>query len=122
MFGSECSYEQLHVAKGFGGIAQLRNELEDRSTSRTNKCFESQGKLRARIITDSSSRFFCCGLLLFCVYVVGDLFHFFFRFYCSRLGLTNKSTSGKLSYQGIGFIKSVIHYNLLITQILESKA
>ena len=22
------------------------------------------------------NRFFCCGLLLFCVYVVGDLFHF----------------------------------------------
>ena len=35
--------------------------------------------------------------------------------------LSQRSTSGKLSCQAIGFIKNVIHYNLLITQMLESK-
>ena len=39
-------------------------------------CFEPQRKLRARIITDRSKSVLLLWLLLFCVYVVGDLFNF----------------------------------------------
>ena len=36
--------------------------------------------------------------------------------------LSQRSASGEVSCQAIGFTKNVIHYNLLITQILKSEA
>ena len=86
-----------------GEIAQLRNEIEYSSTSRTNKCFESQWKLRARIITDRSKSvlllWFITVLYLCCWWFIS-----FSGFTAADLGLT-KANLRRITLSGDRFYK-----------------